>query len=443
MNSIVFPLRVSERFVRRLAWLFVAMNIFLGATTWLCLDVFQHPARYPAAWNHYEALSALRELNTQEENCLADWCKSLGHSMPAWAALFCFALDGRLHRDKRSHWLRCGWLLLASVFILMSFDEVASIHERSGSLTSLVPFHHGTQQLGWVYVLTVPIAAFALAMLWFAYARVLTQSRVAFALLAFGIFLYGTKPLHEHYEMKMWAAAGWADNWARPAAFNVLEEGCEMFGGLFAALGIWIYALSTLRMRPSCSEPLTISFPARRVLIWAAVILGGMAAIMFTLERLPLEMNEELGIPKLWFPDILAFLCFAVLARLWVVTKTGRAGYLVSALFNLWLSAFWGAALWGFYNLGHVDFLRHYLYLAMYGATSAAGVFLMLKSRLSAGRLAYLVWALLVYYALRHDRDHSVEIGYFASAVLLVTLIFEAGKAEAAASVPDASRPAL
>jgi len=86
------------------------------------------------------------------------------------AALWSFALDRQIDRGRNV--LSLGWLILAAIFLLLSLDELGSLHERLGALrTSAPPGSVEQAPRGWVVLLALPIAVTAAFMTTFAWFR--------------------------------------------------------------------------------------------------------------------------------------------------------------------------------------------------------------------------------------------------------------------------------
>lgn len=120
-----------------------------------------------------------------------------------------FAYDGYAARDKAARERR-GWLALAVLLLVLSFDEVASLHEYLSA--------KGTAHLAPLAGIVLALSLYALASLYASPAsrRVLVQILVAFGFL-------GTIPIQEHVQH--------AREWNDPVVYGlraVAEEGAEI-----------------------------------------------------------------------------------------------------------------------------------------------------------------------------------------------------------------------
>ena len=119
-----------------------------------------------------------------------------------------FALDGAAARNMRRA-ERSAWLALAAALLILSFDEVASLHEF------LV-----TAGLEYIAVLAVPLAA----LIGYAWLELLRsgQRRVSLLLLL-AFVLLGTVPLQEYIQHSR--------EWPNPVVYGLraaIEEGIEL-----------------------------------------------------------------------------------------------------------------------------------------------------------------------------------------------------------------------
>src|SRR6185503_7449587 len=149
----------------------------------------------------------------------------------ALTSMLCFAADAAHAPSgddgRRERWLARAWIAVALVFALLSLDELGSLHERIGGVPSL-NLVSGVE-VGWVYILALPIALVGAGLLAFAWIR-LRKHPLVCVLFAAGTLLYLAVPLLEHGENLVHEAAGWADDVKRPVFDFVREEGTEVFG---------------------------------------------------------------------------------------------------------------------------------------------------------------------------------------------------------------------
>jgi hypothetical protein len=313
----------------RLAGLIVAANLVCTAG----MVVFLH---FWARRDHYGPHGrafidrVLVQFHLGAENVVAAWYSSMLLLLVCLACVLAWAVDRRGARDGSDETLAHGWLILAATFLLLSLDEVGSLHERIGMLVrlnraSLSP--HATGPVGWVSVLAIPIAAVALFMLAFGWIR-LRRVPAAFVLLAIGVGLYVSDPFLELIEQQLPA------NSVRLYAERVLEEGVAELGGTTCLLfGVLLYAAR--RAGPGVHA---FSAPSRLVRgIAGGLMIAGIFIAHAVVARLP---EGDVGIAENWFPAA-AFFCLAI-----GLMATRRAWG--AATLALVLSAYFGAGLFGY-----------------------------------------------------------------------------------------------
>ena len=88
----------------------------------------------------------------------------------ATISFLCYHAQKKLSVKEKAHFLSFGWIIFSLLFILLSFDEIASMHERLGNLHSLNPFSDAPP--GWVFLLALPIAAVAIFMVTFCWVHI-------------------------------------------------------------------------------------------------------------------------------------------------------------------------------------------------------------------------------------------------------------------------------
>jgi hypothetical protein len=311
-------------------------------------------------------------------------------------------------------WLRHGWLVIAAVFLLLSFDEIGSLHERVGMAVS---FGDGTAW-GWVYVLSLPILATGAYMIAFAWTE-MRRVPLAFRLFVLGTALYLLNPIFEEIEMSLIHGAGVdPESWARFAhdVLLVLEEGgLELFGTLCFLMGLLVWLRESARSMPG--ETLTWRVDAEQ-----AARIGGIAALVI-LIGVPLSAAfvrtmpaADSGIPMNWFPSAAAFLLclLAVAARAGATAERSQFALAV-AIFAVAISAYFGAGIHGYTNWGRFDVARELLRTVL--AVGFAVLCVLLSRRPSGEHIgALLVAAVLMACAINVAGPHAA----FAAALAAV-----------------------
>lgn len=293
-------------------------------------------------WDHFDHYGprgrmlirhVLIQFHLGTENVIAAWYSSMLLLAVALAAGLVYALERRQPRAGVDRWLSGGWLVFATVFTLLSLDELGSFHERIGMMValnkaSLAPA--STTPVGWVVMLAVPIAVVAAFMLAFAWLR-LRRAPVAFALIVAGVLLYLSDPALELLEGTLVKNGG-----AKLILERILEEAVAELGGTMCFLfGVLLHAIRT-----EGAPPWTFTIPRRsaaRIAAAAGVLLtAGVPLAHWFVDRLP---GGDSGVPDNWFPAAALGLLAVMLAG-----GYGRAARVPAAL-AVALSAYFGAGI--------------------------------------------------------------------------------------------------
>jgi hypothetical protein len=326
------------------------------------------------AWaqrDEYEALGrnfltyVLVQTHLATENVIAAWYSSMLLLAVSVCAAAAYSIRTPSDDVWTPPWLRPGWLVIAAVFALLSFDEIGSWHERIGAALSFGALR------GWVYVLALPILAVAAYILAFAWMQ-MRRVPLTFHFVAIGTAFYLLDPVLEQIEMSLIHGAG-ADpeSWARFAhdTLLVLEEGVlELFGTLAFLMGFLMWLREAALHSPA--HTLTWSADAD-----AAARAGGIAALVtivgvpFSAVMIRVLPAADTGIPMNWFPAAAAFLM--VLVAFGVGAGTAQTNYprrelvAAAAILGLVISAYFGAGIHGYTNWGSFDMLRQLLQTAL------------------------------------------------------------------------------
>ncbi|HEU4620386.1 MAG TPA: hypothetical protein VFV10_20295, partial [Gammaproteobacteria bacterium] len=229
---------------------------------------------------HHRILSRLLfELGYAGENNVGAWWSGMLLLLSA-----VFALDGWLCEEKRPAQRR-GWLALAGVLLVLSFDEVASVHEAIG-LRHIVPF--GLAGLA--------AAAYALIEL---YKGGLWKKSLAIIAGAFALF--GTVGVQEDIQHLL----VWNNEWVYGAR-ALIEEGTEVIGMLM------LVAVTRSNTSSLLAAALPNAFGAidrfRRPLLGAAFVLAPVMTAATYVLPYP-------GGPADWLAATLYLLCALLVAR--------------------------------------------------------------------------------------------------------------------------------
>lgn len=179
------------------------------------------------------ALGVVPLLNLDGESSLGTWVATvllLSCGLLSWAEM-------RLARAARSHWWR-NWAVLGAVFVLMSLDEVARIHDRVSDPLQRLLGTSGVLYYAWL----VPVLVLGVAFLLYQARFLQALGRTGRQLLLAGIvFVLGAAGL----EMAQGVAisSGGRSTWD---VFPVLEELLEFAGVMLALRALLAHLLDRL-----------------------------------------------------------------------------------------------------------------------------------------------------------------------------------------------------
>jgi hypothetical protein len=286
-------INLSPRHVRRLLLAIIGTNLLLLAGTAVALKLYRSLDQLSPTAQVFTRYG-FSQLNLAAENVLAAWYASMLLLAVAAAALLCYFTDRTQATTRSERRLSLGWLAFTGIFVLLSFDELAAMHERLGALPALNPF--GDRALGWVALLAIPIGAVGLFMLWFAWAT-LKRRPISAWLIAVGAALFLSIPVQEHFEVRLILGDG-PGLGQRPILGALLEEGAEVFGSTcFLAAMLLNVAAAANRPRSPDAQPRTgviVPYsPRHATLIGAgvAVVLGG--ALLATAPLSPWRVKHD------------------------------------------------------------------------------------------------------------------------------------------------------
>lgn len=340
------------------------------------------------------------------ENVLAAWFSSMLLLSVAVAALIAYSVTSPVDTVRTPRWLARGWLVIAAIFTLLSFDEIGSLHERVGMAVGI----EGPGGWSWVKLLALPIAATGAYMLAFAWTFV-RPVPVAFQLFVAGVALYLSNPIVEQIEMSLIHGAGAEPGtWARFThdVLLVVEEGVlELFATICFLMAILFWLRVQVLDQPAFTTEVAPETAARPAAIAALVIAVGTPLAAFGVNLLP---DGDTGIAMNWFPAAAAFL-------LSLLTLSARAGLpadaeglrrlgLALSLLALAISAYFGAGIYGYTDWGPADAIRELLRTTL--AVGFAVVCVVLSGPSRGGYIgALLVAAVLMAFAVNVNGPHA------------------------------------
>ena len=332
-------LNLSPRHFKPIIILLVFLNLFFLGGTWLYDSV--------GARTGNSTRFLLLQLDLAYENVLSAWYSSMLLLSVAIMCIFCFLIDKERFQRKVDTFINHGWIILSLIFATLSLDELGSFHETIGD-TGLFEIFGKSE--GWqvFYILIILVGIFMVLFSWIR----LRRMPLATAFMVAGVLLLLSNPLQENFEIESMQSSVNPSQWKRPVIYLLLEEGSEIFATIcFLVSTMTYYAYSyrhvkSLNVVSSNNNAFHIS---KIKLLWftiSLVILLG--ALMAIVDRyIQREVNNEIGIPKNWFPATMTFIVFiSSLYFFYNSSKARRSFFLYMAILSILLSAYCGADLY-------------------------------------------------------------------------------------------------
>ena len=325
-----FRIKLDRASRRRTLAVLIGLNLIFSALTTAFIFLWARmPELSPSA--QWLTRYVLVQGHLATENVVAAWYSSMLLLTVACLSLVAWAVGRREGR------LNAGWLIFAAIFVVLSLDEIGSLHERIGML----PLADG-RAVGWTYILAIPIgavAAFLTAFAWFHLRRV----HVTMMLMVAGVLMFVMDPVLERIEMAMIHGAGAVQGtWQRSLHDTLLvveEGGLELFGILCFLGAVMAYVArrssGTVEWSIGSRTTLLISRACSVLLACGPFVAGALVA------RLP---SGDTGIAENWFPAT-AWMLVAFAAVTGSVPARGKRVVASSAVI---LSAICGAGLYGY-----------------------------------------------------------------------------------------------
>ena len=371
----------------------------------------------------------LMQFTLGTENTLATWYSSMLFLLVGTMSFFCYHVQKKLSLKEKHHFLNYGWVIFSIIFILLSFDEMASMHERLGSLHSLNPF--GNDPPGWVFLLGLPIAAVAILMItfcWIHIKRVPVSAGFAFA----AVLLFVSIPFQEYIEVFHWQAAPDPDTWERPRLLLILEESAEIFGATFMLISALIYAGQAIEQpnQPTLSPVIDSGF---RLNIKATIpiivtVICSLALPMVIIDQSSLLAAEgDIGVVRNWFPAAAAFLVsllsFYIFFKRQGEPYYNRYNYLFFGIFSLLISAYFGSNLYVYFWYPENARLK-LIFVGFIALITAVLAMRQLKTGENIyERTGVILWSILSVAAVSMHNMMASFTAYFAFSALFISLL--------------------
>ena len=394
-----------------LKWV-IAINILFLIGTWINHNKL-------ISTDNYTIQVLLLQLNFAKENIAASWYSSMLLFTIGIIAAICFWADMMRSDNTGGRILNFGWIVMAGIFILLSFDEMGSFHEMIGETAVFKKAGDG-KSAGW-YAFYGLIGVVAIFMITFFLLK-FKGNRLAFLLTVIGVILFVSNPFQEKFEIHSYRSSGDMEHWHRPVIFLLLEEGSEIFASFCFLFSFTTYAIAAAPGTDSDGSrtlQLESLLPKNFIvyLVGLAAVLGGLMLVIH--HNAWNFKGDDNGIPHNWPPAATSFFASVAAIYCWVKFEKQelREIYLLIACTALITSVYFGANIYN-YHVGVFSKLK-YVLLAL---TLAAGAVTLIKFDGIFVKIMIAGWILMISLSVFLLGFLPALAGYLAAASLLLGL---------------------
>ncbi len=286
MSETTRVLRLSYRRVIGLAAGLACINAIFLAGTAFSMTSFQAIDALPSFWQGMVQY-VLAQFNLTTENVLAAWYSSMLLLLVSFAALTGYLADRRLYSGRSRRLVAAGWYILGLAFVLMSIDELGSIHERL-----VTP--GASDGLRWILIALLPAGFFILGFLLIH----LRRQPLSLLLFILGLVLAASVPIQEKIEVQL-LSSGAIISGQRPVLGALLEEGSEIFASLlfitaFGLYAVWAARRDSLETGRPAEIPISLDPRlAARIGAVGLTVLGGALLLALVISPAGTQANRD------------------------------------------------------------------------------------------------------------------------------------------------------
>jgi hypothetical protein len=326
--------------------------------------------------------------------------------------------------------LNIGWLILALIFAVLSFDELGSVHEYIGDyqvFKNVGKVFTGKESSGW-FIFMALVGLVSIFMVAFGFLR-LWVNKLSLLLLFTGVVLYLSNPFQEIYEIESYRAALIQNSKAyeRPVFFLLLEEGTEIFGSLFFLIALALYAF---KFTGNTFSSIILDLKTSKMVgfINYFLILFSFAFLIVRFVSHEVVASNQIGTPKNWFVSVLAFL--VAIFSLNAFKNAAANSFLIKIMLittfimGLIFSGYYGSNIYEYEIslLSKASLLKEIFDILLSIVSIIIAFFLFLSANNLQIRIGSLVWSLIIV-SLISNTIFAAEIAFVAFCGLFYTLI--------------------
>ncbi len=397
---------------KKIITLIVIANIVFLITTWRSYNVILHS-------NHTE-IFLKNQLNLATENVVAVWYSSMILCLVAIMCSLCFFLDmERVHFSKTSKLVSYGWLILSLAFFTLSFDEMGSFHETIGE-SALFKSLEGSSSSGWgaFYVLIILVGVFMTLFSWLRLRKPLSAG----VFMVLGIIFFLSNPIQENFEISSWQNSPNPAAWHRPVFYLLLEEGSEVFGTFcffISTVIYYSYTIKKIQHKNVTVSAAKIKFTGTRILI---AVLAGMVVLMVLIDvMVKRNVSTDVGIPKNWFPAVLAFIGSLCSFYIFLNSTKNRIAYLFLSILSLVISMYCGSDIYHV-NFKKMGLAKHAIEILLCCAAAGIGFIFFMDANKMTNKICMALWVIAVALAFTLAKLYAAELLFLGFVFISVPL---------------------
>ena len=384
--------------------IFIIIGIFISlpSTAWVHY-LFASPDRSSDILKNATLVYSISQFNLASENTLVTWFSSMLLFTAGIFALLSYWSRREVAGDQR--FLK-GWLIIAAMFALLSLDELGSIHENLGHLSTLDIMGNNS----WESVLAIPVFLVVAYLVVFGWIH-LRHKPATYSFMILGTLLFATIPVQEHFEMLRWKEFDYAEDYNRPIPLVLLEEGSELFGTLCFIISMLLYIRSNTKGSASPGTRV-LDGHERRTFFVGALVIAGLLVLLYNISAHQMLSADE-GIAANWIPAIMPILVY--LAHRYYSDQSSN----FILVYSLALSAYFGINFYMILNWGEVRWLVRLTQLVMLSGLAYYIYDLSYALRNSAWRLQHIIGGMLIAPAFVFEHG-IVTVGMVAGCLTIV-----------------------
>ncbi len=415
-HSLKLKINITAQQIYGVCRLILLLNLLMLAGTWL-----HHSGLLRGGRKSIQVI--VLQFNLATENIVAALYASMLFFMVGMAAVFCFWADQLRYTQPKQRLINWGWLLMAGLFMLLSFDEIGSFHESASELPLVKDLKDNSTSMVELLLLLV-VALGGLFMSIFFVLKFKENKKTLFLTLL-GVLLLASNPLQEHLEISAWQEALAQHNWEykRPIYFLVIEEGTELFASICFLFAFLVYSLDATPTKENAPKAIQLQTTLPQHLeSYLVLFFLAFGTLMLAIYLNPWETKvKDKGMPQNWFPCLMSFLSFLSSVYLYHTFKQkfgyNRRIYFLVGLISICIAAYFGGNMYYY----QTTFVARLPFILM-GSTFVIALLAILEMKGGWIRTNLALWALSFGVSTACYGFYNAFLGYIAYCFLFMAL---------------------